>query len=33
MKYIRIVMYYTRMCIMREMLFRTNFIIRIITDL
>ncbi|WP_460644377.1 ABC transporter permease [Lacrimispora brassicae] len=33
MRYVRIVVQYTRMCIMREMLFRTNFIIRMFTDL
>lgn len=33
MRYVRIVMYYTKMCIMREMIFRANFIVRIFTDL
>lgn len=33
MRYIRIVMYYVKMCIMREMMFRVNFIVRFLTDL
>lgn len=33
MRYVRIIIYFTRMCLMRETLFRTNFIIRIFTDL